>query len=185
MKPSNTIIFGLLFLAIVSACSPKNTAENRELVVEPGRIVAFDYVAGFTNGTLFDASIEEAAKKAGIYDSNRPYQPVVLKYGTDPLLPGYAEAILGMKEGEIKNIIIPPSKAYGNLIENSTIELPKSRIQDQGVMRIGGVITMIGPNNEQVPAYIKEIGNENLTLDLNHPLAGQYVQFSVIIRSIR
>jgi len=174
----------VVILLLISACSPKNTAENKEPVVEPGRTVTFDYAAGFTNGTLFDTSIEEAAKKAGIYNPSRIYQPVILKYGFDPIFPGYAEAILGMKEGEVKNIIIPPSKAYGTLIENSTIKLPKAQIQGQGEMRIGSVITLIGANNAQVPAYITEIGNGNITLDLNHPLAGQYIQFSVIVRRI-
>mgnify|MGYP001611061648 CR=1 FL=1 len=178
----NVILYAAFVLLLISVSSCK-TAE-KEPVVEPGKTITFDYAAGFTNGTLFDTSIEEAAKKAGIYNPNRAYQPVTLRYGEDPLLLGYAETLLGMKEGEVKNIIIPPGKAYGNLIENSTIKLPKARIQDQGEMRIGGVITIIGPNNEQIPAYIKEIGNENLTLDLNHPLAGHYVQFSIILRSV-
>lgn len=184
MKRLIVIAYCTLLLLLISACSPKNPAETKEIIVEPGRTVTFDYAAGFTNGTLFDTSIEEAAKKAGIYDPNKVYEAVTLKYGSDPLLPGYAETLLGMKEGEVKNIIIPPSKAYGTLRENSTIGLPKTKIQGQGDMRIGNVINIIGPNNEQVPLYIKEIGAENITLDLNHPLAGQYVQFSVIVRSI-
>jgi len=184
MKSLTIIAYCTLLLLFVSACSPKVPAETKEIVVEPGKTVTFDYAAGFTNGTLFDTSIEEAAKKAGIYDPNRPYHPVVLKYGYDPILPGYAETLLGMKEGEARNIIIPPSKAYGILRENSTIELPKTKIQGKYDMRIGNVINIIWHNNEQVPMYIKQIGAENITLDLNHPLAGQFVQFSVILRSI-
>ena len=184
MKKLIVIAYCTLLLLFISACSPKNPAEGKELVVEPGKTVTFDYAAGFTNGTLFDASIGDAAKRAGIYDSRRAYLPVILKYGEDPILPGYAETLLGMKEGEVKNIIIPPSKAYGVLRENSTIELPKTKIQGQSDMSIGNVINIIGPNNEQVPFYIKEIGAENITLDLNHPLAGQFVQFSVIVRKI-
>ena len=177
-------ICSIFLLLAVSACGQKAAPEIREPVVEPGKTVTFDYVSGFTNGTLFDASIEEAAIKAGIYDPNRPYQPVVLKYGSDPIVSGYAEAMLGMKEGEVKNIIISPGKAYGAVRENSTIRLPKAQIQGQSDMRIGSVITILGPNNAQIPAYIKEIGTENITLDLNHPLAGEFVQFSVVVRKI-
>ena len=184
MKPLHISLCGIFLILLISACSPKAVQENNELVVEPGKTVTFDYAAGFTNGTLFDTSIEEAAKKAGIYYPDRIYEAVTLKYGSDPLLTGYAEAILGMKEGEVKNIIIPPSKAYGTLRENSTIKIPKTKIQGQGEMRIGSVITIIGPNNEQVPLYIKEIGAENITLDLNHPLAGKFVQFSAVVRKI-
>ncbi|MEK6949435.1 MAG: FKBP-type peptidyl-prolyl cis-trans isomerase [Nanoarchaeota archaeon] len=184
VKLWNIFIYSLLLLLAISACSPKNPAENKEPVVEPGKTVTFDYVAGFTNGTLFDTSIEEAAKKAGIYELNGPYQPVVLKYGSDPLLPGYAETLLGMKEGEVKNIIIPPSKAYGVLRENSTILIPRSKVEGQTELKIGSVITIIGPSNQQVPVYIKQVGEENITVDLNHPLAGRYIQFSVVVRSI-
>lgn len=184
MKNLIIIAYCTLLLLLISACSPKNPAEIKELIVEPGKTVTFDYAAGFTNGTLFDTSIEDAAKKAGIYDPNRPYQPVVLKYGSDPILPGYAEALLGMKEGEVKNIIIPPGKAYGVLRENSTIVIPKNKIEAQGELKVGSAITIIGPSNQQVLVYIKQIGEENATLDLNHPLAGQFIQFSVVVRKI-
>ncbi len=173
----------IALLLLVSACGSK-PEEQKTLVVEPGKTVIFDYAAGFTNGTLFDTSIEEAAKKAGIYDSAHPYQPVVLKYGSDPILLGYQEVLSGMKEGEARNALIPPGKAYGELRENATLSLPKAKIQGQGELRIGNLITILGPNNTQVQVYIKEVGNENITVDINHPLAGLPIQFSVVVRKI-
>ena len=178
------LAFACIFLLLLSLGCAKKIEQKKDPVVEPGKKVTFDYAAGFTNGTIFDTSFEEVAKKAGIYDSNRTYQPVVLKYGTDPLLPGYQEAMLGMKEGEVRNVIIPPSKAYGDIKKNATLSLSKTRIQGQQDMRIGSVITLMGPNNVKVPVYITKIGDENITVDINHPLAGFPIQFSVVVRKI-
>ena len=178
------LAFAYIFLLIISVGCSKPEEQKQEPVVEPGKTITFDYAAGFANGTLFDTSIGEAAQKAGIYDPNRTYQPVVLRYGQDPLLPGYQEVLSGMKEGEARNALIPPGKAYGEFMENATLSLPKAKIQGQGELRIGNLITILGPNNAQVQVYIKEVGNENITLDINHPLAGLPVQFSVVVRNI-
>ncbi len=189
MRLKQILAYCAILLFLITACTQRNaqpnaSQEQKALIVEAGKTVTFDYAAGFVNGTLFDTSIEEAAKKAGIYDTNRAYQPVVIKYGTDPILPGYAEVLLDMKEGETRNAIIPPQKAYGEIIPNSTLSLPKSEIEGKGELNVGSVITLIGPKGNKVPVFVKEIGAENITVDLNHPLAGQTIQFSVVVRKI-
>jgi len=94
------------------------------------------------------------------------------------------EALLGMKAGETKNIRIPPNKAYGALIENSTAVFPKTSINNYENLKINDMVTIATAEGKKINTYIKKIGEENITVDLNHPLAGQYVQFSIIVRSI-
>lgn len=184
MKSQKILLLCIVFLFLVSAC--KLIEEKpKEKIVEFGKTVAFDYAAGFDNGTLFDTTFEIAAKEAGIYDPGRVYQPVTLVYGGDPLFPGLQEALLGMKEGETKNARIPPNKAYGEKIEGSTTVLPKTSVSNYETLKINDVVAIVGSDGNRINAYIKEIGSENVTLDLNHPLAGYYVQFSVLVRSIR
>ena len=184
MKKLIIIAYCTLLLLFISACSQKNPAEDKELVVEPGKTIAFDYAAGFDNGTLFDTTFEIAAREAGIYDPGRVYQPVTLVYGKDPLFPGLQEALLGMKEGETKNVRIPPNKAYGEKIEGSTAIMPKEEISNYNRLKINDIVAIAAPDGRRINAYVREIGEENVTLDLNHPLAGQYVQFSIILNSI-
>lgn len=172
----------VLLLVLASACSVKE--EQKNPAVEFGKKITFDYAAGFDNGTLFDTTFENAAKEAGIYDPNRVYEPVTVVYGKDPLFPGLQEALLGMKEGEIKNIRIPPQKAYGERIEGSTALIPKEEISNYNSLKINDIVTIATQDGNRINAYVKEIGEENVTLDLNHPLAGQFVQFSVIVRGI-
>ena len=180
----NTTLYApfVLLLILLSSCNVREGIKWP--VVERGKTITFDYAAGFDNGTLFDTSFEVAAREAGIYDPSRVYEPVTIVYGRDPLFIGLEEAMLGMKEGEIKNIRVPPHKAYGKKIEGSTASIPKEEISNYDTLKINDVITIIDQNNNKINTYVKEIGNENLTVDLNHPLAGHYVQFVIILRGI-
>ena len=178
----NTILYAAFVLLLISVTSCK-TAE-KELTVGTGKTITFDYAAGFDNGTLFDTTFEIAAREAGIYDSRKVYQPVTLVYGRDPLFPGLQEALLGMKEGETKNVRIPPNKAYGEKIEGSAINLPKTSVSNYETLKINDIVAIVGLDGNRINAYVREIGEENVTLDLNHPLAGQYVQFSIILRNV-
>ncbi len=182
IKMKNPVLCTAFVLLLISVSSCK--AAEKELAVGPGKTIIFDYAAGFDNGTLFDTTFEVAAKEAGIYDPNRVYQPVTLVYGRDPLFPGLQEALLGMKIGEIKNLRIPPNKAYGEKIEGSTATMPKEEISNYNSLKINDIVTIAAPDGSRINAYVRGIGEENVTLDLNHPLAGQYVQFSVILISI-
>ena len=178
----NAVLYIAFILLLISVLSCK-TAEE-ELAVGLGKTITFDYAAGFDNGTLFDTTFEIAAKEAGIYDPSRVYQPVTLVYGRDPLFLGLQEALLGMKVGETKNVRIPPNKAYGEKIEGSTATMPKEKISNYNSLKINDIVAISAQDGSRINAYVREIGEENVTLDLNHPLAGQYVQFSVIVRRI-
>ena len=183
MKYSESIILVFILLFLVSAC--KNNEVIGEKVVKTGSTVAFDYAAGFVNGTLFDTSIKDAAVKAGIFDPNRVYQPENVVIGQDPLIPGLLEALTGMKEGETKNVIIPPEKAYGARIENATNVVSKSIFDQPEQLRVGGIIVINTPEGDRIPVFVKDLNQENVTIDQNHPLAGKTVQFAVIVRSIK
>ncbi len=179
MKKEILCVALILLLIFVSSCSAE-----KEITVGPGKTIKFDYAAGFDNGTLFDTTFEVAAKEAGIYDPGRVYQPVTIVYGRDPLFPGLQEALLGMKIGEIKNFRIPPDKAYGEKIEGSAASIPKEDISNYDNLKINDVVAIVAPDNRRINAYVKEISDKNITVDLNHPLAGHYIQFSLIVVSI-
>jgi FKBP-type peptidyl-prolyl cis-trans isomerase 2 len=89
-----------------------------------------------------------------------------------------------MKEGELKNIRAPPNKAYGTKIENSIISVPKLTINNYENLRINDVVIVVTPDGNRISTYVKKIGEENITVDMNHPLAGEYVQFAIMLGSI-
>ncbi|KYC45256.1 MAG: FKBP-type peptidyl-prolyl cis-trans isomerase [Candidatus Methanofastidiosum methylothiophilum] len=84
-----------------------------EKKVEKGDTVKVDYIGKLQDGTVFDTSILEEARNAGIYNQNRIYEPLTLKIGDGSTIPGFENGLLGMKEGETKTISIPPEQAYG------------------------------------------------------------------------
>ena len=180
MKSTILLIFSIAILLLIPACK---TGE-KEPVVEFGKTITFDYVAGFDNGTLFDTTFENAAIEAGIYDPNKIYQPERAVVGKDPLIPGLLEALIGMKEGEVKNIRIPPEKAYGTIIENSTHILPRRTFDDPDDLEIGQIVIIISDAGDRLPVFITDLNEKNVTIDQNHPLAGEFIQFAIILRTI-
>jgi FKBP-type peptidyl-prolyl cis-trans isomerase 2 len=174
----------ILMLVLVSGCSKDDGRNETVKAVKPGSVVHFDYAAGFQNGTIFDTSFENVAREAGIYDSGRDYKPERAVVGKDPLIQGLYEELIGMKVGETKNIRIPPEKAYGRKIVNSTNILPKSAFDNPETLVQNQLVVIATPEGDNFPVYIKELNAENVTIDQNHPLAGQLIQFSVVVRSI-
>jgi len=81
--------------------------------VERGDTVRIHYVGKFEDGSIFDTSLRDVAKEAGIYDSRREYSPLEFVVGSGKVIKGIDEAVVGMKEGEIREVTVPPEKAYG------------------------------------------------------------------------
>lgn len=145
--------------------------------VEKGDFVVFNYIGKFENGEIFDTTYENIAKEAGIYMEDRTYGPLGANVGVGELIPGMDEALLGMEVGERKNITIPPEKGYGMPRDDLIINVPTSEFKKAGIEPIEGAYIMTDSGIAQITA----IGEENVTLDFNHPLAGKTLVFEVEI----
>ncbi|HDM43598.1 MAG TPA: hypothetical protein ENG02_00185, partial [Candidatus Woesearchaeota archaeon] len=94
---------------ILEAIKPKTK-------VSAGDKVAIDYIGWLDNGTIFDSSIKDWRNKSITNESEFEDQetiPMIFTAGEGKLIPGFEEAIMGMKKGEEKVVAIPPEKAYG------------------------------------------------------------------------
>ncbi|MEM3030540.1 MAG: FKBP-type peptidyl-prolyl cis-trans isomerase [Candidatus Micrarchaeia archaeon] len=103
-----------------------------------GDTVVVDYTLRLANGSFIDASNASAAQALGIFDPERLYQPVRTRIGSGGLIVGFEDALVGMAEGESKEVAVPPERAYGewrpelvrripreyNLSRTDTIDLP-------------------------------------------------------------
>ncbi len=90
---------------------PDKMVEAEE--VTEGDTVKVDYTGRLENGEVFDSSIEEEARKGGVYDDGRNYQPLEFKVGAGKVIKGFEEGVKGMKMNEKKEVEIPPEDAYG------------------------------------------------------------------------
>jgi FKBP-type peptidyl-prolyl cis-trans isomerase 2 len=76
-------------------------------------MVKVNYVGKLLDGTVFDTSDPEIAKKAGVYDQRRPYEPIEFPLGVGQVIPGWEEAISMMQAGTKATLVIPSNLAYG------------------------------------------------------------------------
>lgn len=78
-----------------------------------GNVVTVNYVGALPDGTVFDTSVAEVAQEAGLYNEQQTYQPFVFTLGSDEVISGWNVAVTGMKKGEVSQVAIPASYAYG------------------------------------------------------------------------
>jgi len=169
---------------VLTSCNAESDNQITGNVVASGKTITFNYAMGFDNGTLFDTSFEEAAKKAGIYDPNRKYEPGKVIIGKTSLFPGLLETLLGMEEDQLRNVRIPPEKAYGNKIENSLRTLDINNFDRPEDLFVTGIVLIRLDDKIDIPVYVREIRENEILVDLNHPLAGEFIQLSVHINKI-
>lgn len=95
------------------------------------------------------------------------------------MIPGFDDAITGMEVGEEKEVTIKAADAYGEPNPQLVQKVPKDKMpKDQKVER--GMVLGVGlPNGQQVPATVTEVSGDEVTIDLNHPLAGKDLTFKL------
>ncbi|MCD6372061.1 MAG: peptidylprolyl isomerase [Thermococcus sp.] len=148
--------------------------------IEAGDFVRFHYVGRFENGEVFDTSYEDIAKENEIYVEEREYGPLEIHVGVGEIIPGLDEALIGMEVGEKKTVTVPPEKAYGMPNPELIVDVPITAFTDIGMEPVEGMYVM----TDSGIAKIAKVGEENVSLDFNHPLAGKTLIFEVEIVGI-
>lgn len=126
-------------------------------------------------GTLEDGSV---------FDSSEGREPLEFLYGVGMIIPGLEEGILGLKVGDKKSIYIKAEKAYGPRMEEAMQEVPKSQLPEDIELSIGMQLAAQGPQGV-IPVTIKDIKEESVLIDFNHPLAGKALNFDVEILDVK
>ena len=140
-------------------------------VVEKGNKITVEYVGTLEDGTVFDSTEIQKA----------PFEFVV---GEGQVIKGFEENVLGMKEGEEKEISIPPNDAYGPYHEELVKDLPKESFPKDQELEPGMVFVLNLKDGRQIPVRVAKISNGSVTVDINHPLAGKKLNFKIKILTI-
>jgi FKBP-type peptidyl-prolyl cis-trans isomerase SlyD len=108
--------------------------------------------------------------------------PMEITIGTEDLLEKFEEKILGLKKGDTFEFTLTPEEAYGNYDESGIVSIPKAELMedvDDVEISEGEIIPIItDDNDEEMEAVVLEIEGDIVTLDFNHPLAGETLYFS-------
>lgn len=121
-----------------------------------------------------------------IIDTSRNKEPMEFEVGEGKVVPGLEEGVVGLEEGEKKIVVVPPEKAYGEREEGLTKELPRETFRDSSQQIKKGMVLRYRTERGEVGlATIAKVKEENVTLDLNHPLAGQTIKFEIEIVDVK
>jgi FKBP-type peptidyl-prolyl cis-trans isomerase SlyD len=119
-----------------------------------------------------------------VVDSNLGGAPLVFMFGKGQIIPGLENGIANMTVGERGDVLVQPKDAYGEFDESATQEVPKD--QFSGIdLAVGMTLYGQGEDGGTVQVTVKEIADEHVIIDFNHPLAGKALMFTVTINNIR
>ncbi len=130
-----------------------------------GDTVRVHYTGTLTDGTEFDSS------------SGR--DPLEFTVGSGQIIPGLDKEIPGMAPGEKKQVTIAPEEAYGERDPSRVQTIPRDKIPDNIPTDPGTQLQMQTPQGQAIPVTVMEASDSEVTLDANHPLAGQALTFDV------
>ena len=114
-----------------------------------------------------------------VFDSSEGREPLGFSLGSGNVIPGFENAILGMQIGEVKDVVIPVNEAYGERHEQMIQTVPRDQM-DLGVEpEVGMTVELHSESGEVIPLVISEVTETTVTVDGNHPLAGQELHFNI------
>jgi peptidylprolyl isomerase len=113
-----------------------------------------------------------------VFDSSQGRDPLEFTLGEGKVIPGFEQAVTGMQPGEEKTVTIPAEQAYGPRREEMTAEVSRSRIPPHIEPQVGQQLQM-NQEGRAIMVTVTEVTGESVTLDANHPLAGQDLTFDL------
>lgn len=133
-------------------------------MIEDGKKVRIHYTGTLNDGTQFDSSAGR--------------DPLEFETGAGHVIPGFDSAVRDMEVGGKKTVTIPSAEAYGEAHEEMIGDIPKDRFPPEMELSVGMPLQMMGPQGP-MGVIVKEIKEDAVTIDANHPLAGQDLTFAL------
>lgn len=120
-----------------------------------------------------------------VMDSSQGKEPMVYLHGANNLIPGLEAELTGKSSGATFNTSIPPSQAYGEFNQDLIQVINKSMFQGVESVEVGMTFMAQGEGGAQRQIRVTEVDGDDITIDANHPLAGQTLHFEVEVVDVR
>lgn len=130
-----------------------------------GDTVLFHYTGSLTDGTVFDSS------------SGR--EPLRVTLGSGQVIPGVDDALVGMEPGEEKSVTLAADEAYGPRRPELLHEVERAAIPPEVDIEVGKQLEGRDTGGQRLRLTVVDVADDKVTLDANHPLAGQDLQFEL------
>ena len=140
------------------------------MAVQDGNTIKIHYLVTLPDGTKIDESTEDA--------------PLEFTLGQQMLIPGVESACIGMELGEKKSAIIPPEEAYGDYREDLSLEVERNQFPEDTEIEVGAMFQVGKHDGSVMNVTVTKVEDDKITIDANHPLAGQTLVFDIEIAEI-
>ena len=114
-----------------------------------------------------------------VFDTSQDGDPLSFTIGENRVIPGFESAVVGMEPGDTKTTEIEPEQAYGEHRDDMVMELDRDQIPEDVEPDVGQQLQLRLENGQTVPVLITALGEETVTIDANHPLAGRTLIFEI------
>jgi FKBP-type peptidyl-prolyl cis-trans isomerase 2 len=135
-----------------------------------GDTVRVHYTGTLNNGTTFDTS--------------EGREPLEFTVGGGQVIPGFEKAVAGMEPGDTKTVEIPADQAYGPQRDEMMLSVSPDQFPEGMDPEVGQQLQLSQPDGQSVVVRVTEIEDDAVTLDANHPLAGEDLTFEITLDEI-
>lgn len=130
-----------------------------------GDTVKVHYTGKLDDGTVFDTSAER--------------EPLEFQLGEKQMIPGFENGVMGMEVDETKTVKVPSDEAYGPHHDERIIEISRDKVPEDINLGVGQMLELAGEDGNKVIVTVADVKDDTVTLDANHPLAGQDLNFEI------
>jgi len=113
------------------------------------------------------------------FDSSHDRGPLTVTIGGGEVIPGFEQALVGMAPGDNKTVTLATEDAYGEHRTEMVQRIERAQIPAEIELEVGGVLQAAAPDGQVVRLTVTEFNDETVTLDANHPLAGEGLTFDL------
>ncbi len=167
------ILMAGIFLAAISGipawAADKNTEKKEAPVVTEGSTVKVHY---------------KLTVEGDVVDSSEGRDPLEFTVGNGQVIPGFENGVKGMTVGDKKSFEVAPTEGYGEEDPKGYQEIPKDKLPPDVEPKAGMTLYARGDDGQPFPVQIKEVKDDVVVLNFNHPLAGKTLNFDVEMMEI-
>lgn len=136
-----------------------------------GKRVKVHYTGTLDDGTKFDSS----------YDRGQTLDFTCM---AGQMIKGFDAAVRDMEVGETVNIRLAPAEAYGERSEENMVTMPVAGMPGAERLVAGEQVALSGPGGQVFRAVVAEVKDGNITFDMNHEMAGKYLNFEITLVAV-
>jgi len=137
----------------------------------------------------YDLNVGEGEERE-LMEQATVQQPLEFIFGTNSMLEAFEDQLRGLSQGDTFSFRLTPEEAYGDYDDTKLLELPKNIFEidgkiDKEVLFEGNTLPMMDSSGNRLVGSVVSIGDEVVTMDFNHPLAGEIMHFEGTVMGVR